>query len=524
MFTRLLEQVRGFFRITPAPLSDYERSYLDVPLRAISVALIVGMAVYALFLAPPEYARRAGLLAVISVLYGLVQYRWVRPLWNRSAARDILFTCVHAVALALAGLFMPEYGSVLVLVIGGGLLLYLVGLGGRTLGYIFVIVATLVLIYNPDFEVDEFPRRIYFLISIGTGTVLIEMATHWRNMMARQVSRLRAINRVSQALVTSIDPASVVDLLATTIQDVLNADSYFIARLIGDHLHLSVLYDEGEVFGPLELDKDAGLAGWVLRNRKSLLLTNVPEEIKVLDLERRIVGKGRPNLSWLGAPMDTGGHLVGLIAVGSYSYNAFDENDQEMLESIAQQAALAFVNAHHHQQVQEQARRDSLTGVYNHGYFLQRLDELIRAAVAERESLAVIMLDVDHFKLYNDTYGHQLGDRVLVALARTIERHIKRSDVVGRWGGEEFCIALPRVEIEQVYRIARRIQQTMVEMDFVTPEGEKVPAPTVSQGFAMCPLEADDAYALISLADRRLYEAKEFGRNRIMGPEGVYQE
>ncbi len=521
MFTRLLGQVRGFFRVTPAPLSDYERSYLDVPLRAISVVLIVGMAVYALFFASPEDAMRAGLLTILALFYGLVQYRWVRPLWNRSAAGDIFFACMHAVVLALAGLYMPAYGGVLVLVIGGGLLLYLVGLGGRTLGYIFVIVATMVLIFSPDFEVGEFPRRIYFLISVGTGAVLIEMATHWRIMMARQVNRLRAINRVSQALVTSIDPDSVVNLLATTIQDVLNADSYFIARLIGDHLHLSVLYDEGEIFGPLELDKDAGLAGWVLRNRRSLLLTNVPKEIEVLDLERRIVGKGRPNLSWLGAPMDTGGHLVGLIAVGSYSYNAFDENDQEMLESIAQQAALAFVNAHHHQQVQEQARRDSLTGVYNHGYFLQRLDQLIRVAVDDKNPLAVIMLDVDHFKLYNDRYGHQLGDRVLVALARTIESHIKRSDVVGRWGGEEFGIALPLVDVEQVYRIARRIQTTMAEMDFVTPGGEKVPAPTVSQGFAMCPAEANDAYSLISLADRRLYEAKAYGRNRIMGPGGV---
>ncbi len=521
MFTRLLEQLRGFFRITPAPLSDYERSYLDVPLRVISVVFIVGMAFCALFFAPPEYARRVGILAVFAVAYGWVHYRWVRLLWNRSPIGDILFACLHAVVLALAGLYIPEYGGVLVVVIGGGLLLYLVGLGGRTLGYIFVVIAALVLIFSPDFEVGEFPRRIYFLTSVGTGAVLIEMATHWRNMMARQVNRLRAINRVSQALVTSIDPASVVTLLATTIQDVLNADTYFIARLMGDHLHLNVLYDEGEVFGPLELDKDAGLAGWVLRNRRSLLLTNVPQEIEALDLERRIVGKGRPNLSWLGAPMDTGGHLVGLIAVGSYSYNAFDENDQEMLESIAQQAALAFVNAHHHQQVQEQARRDSLTGVYNHGYFLQRLDQLIQAAVAERDPLAVIMLDVDHFKHYNDTYGHQLGDRVLVALARTIERHIKRSDVVGRWGGEEFGIALPRVDVEQAYRIARRIQTTMAEMDFVTPQGDKVPAPTVSQGFAMCPSEADDTYALISLADRRLYEAKEFGRNRIMGPEGV---
>jgi len=133
------------------------------------------------------------------------------------------------------------------------------------------------------------------------------------------------------------------------------------------------------------------------------------------------------------------------------------------------------------------------------------------------------MLDVDFFKQYNDTYGHLFGDTVLQSLVSAIRSHIKSTDFVGRWGGEEFAIALPGANGQQALMVARRIQTTMSDMKLSHAEKGKVPAPTVSQGIAIFPLETDDIYKLIDVADQRLYIAKERGRNQVE-PDEKYWE
>src|ERR1700690_3735717 len=125
------------------------------------------------------------------------------------------------------------------------------------------------------------------------------------------------------------------------------------------------------------------------------------------------------------------------------------------------------------------------------------------------------MLDVDHFKQYNDSYGHLVGDEVLTALCRAIKLHIKNVDAVGRWGGEEFVISLPNASSDQTQRVALRIRETMSTLSIQDKEHKTIPFPTVSQGIAMYPMERNDIIELIDLADQRLYIAKERGRNQI---------
>ena len=144
-------------------------------------------------------------------------------------------------------------------------------------------------------------------------------------------------------------------------------------------------------------------------------------------------------------------------------------------------------------------------------------------ALGDRQSLSLIMLDVDHFKQYNDSYGHLVGDEVLTTLCNTIKQHIKSTDIVGRWGGEEFVISLPNTSAEQAEQIALRVRETMLTLTVRIEHEKTVPVPTVSQGLAMFPLEAGTIIELIHLADRRLYIAKERGRNQIE-PEPSQQQ
>jgi diguanylate cyclase (GGDEF)-like protein len=227
----------------------------------------------------------------------------------------------------------------------------------------------------------------------------------------------------------------------------------------------------------------------------------------------------KPSLSWVGVPLKSG-VVSGVIALASYKANAFNRSDVELLSALSQHVALTLDNIQLNETLREQARRDSMTGVYNHGYFVQELQKEAELPRKGGKYLGLIMLDLDHFKVYNDMFGHPVGDRVLVEASHVIRRHIKRTDTLGRWGGEEFAILLPDVTIPEALKVAERIRNNMERLILVlSPQrNERIPAPTVSQGVALYPLETDDLTRLVALADQRLYAAKERGRNQIEGP------
>jgi diguanylate cyclase (GGDEF)-like protein len=216
----------------------------------------------------------------------------------------------------------------------------------------------------------------------------------------------------------------------------------------------------------------------------------------------------------MGVPLK-GENVTGVIALASYQPNAFDSADMELLSSLGQHITVALDNTIRHAHVEQQAQLDSMTGVYNHGYFLKKLAKQAMESSENKMPLSLIMLDVDFFKQYNDAYGHLVGDRILKTLCTAIKDHIKQSDAVGRWGGEEFVIALPGASGLEALQVAERIGKTMATLHVLDREQRTIPVPTVSQGIAIYPMEADEIYRLIDLADRRLYIAKERGRNQI---------
>ncbi len=214
-------------------------------------------------------------------------------------------------------------------------------------------------------------------------------------------------------------------------------------------------------------------------------------------------------------PIQHGGKTLGVLYVNYAEPHVFGEIEKNILRTFANQTAVALVNARLYNEMQEQARRDSLTQVYNHNYFLQRLAEETTRARHAQQSLALIMLDIDFFKEYNDAYGHVLGDRVLEIIVRAIRAHIHESDVVGRWGGEEFGIALLNADAAQARGIAERIRATLLGTPLTQKDGAPIPPPTVSQGIAALPAHASDAATLVDLADAALYRAKARGRDQI---------
>jgi diguanylate cyclase (GGDEF)-like protein len=312
----------------------------------------------------------------------------------------------------------------------------------------------------------------------------------------------------------SLETERTMSLLDTTIREALEADTYFIGLLREERLHLDLFYDEGEYYNGTEVPLEGTLSGWVIKNQKELFLPDLRREADLDGVEVFVVGREKTSLSWMGVPL-TAPNITGVIALGSYRPNAFDSGDMQLLSNLAQHITRALDNTIRHAQVEEQARLDSMTGVYNHGYFLKKLAEQASESVTTQTPLSLIMMDIDFFKQYNDTYGHLVGDRILKTLCTAIKHHVKQADAVGRWGGEEFIISLPGATGLQAMQVAERIGQTMAALRVEDREQKSIPVPTVSQGIAIYPVEADEIYHLIDLADLRLYIAKERGRNQI---------
>jgi diguanylate cyclase (GGDEF)-like protein len=162
---------------------------------------------------------------------------------------------------------------------------------------------------------------------------------------------------------------------------------------------------------------------------------------------------------------------------------------------------------------------DPLTGLYNYGFFRERLALELERAQMTGDSLALAMFDIDHFKNYNDSHGHQEGNRVLQKVAELLRKTGRRGDVVARYGGEEFVALLYGATASDAWRFAEAFRQAVATQGFSGESSQPLGRITVSGGVATFPLDAQDDIALVKVADTRLYRAKDKGRNCSVGPE-----
>lgn len=190
------------------------------------------------------------------------------------------------------------------------------------------------------------------------------------------------------------------------------------------------------------------------------------------------------------------------------------EADEEMLSAIVRQLGLSLYTIGLHDDLFQQSVRDPLTGLFNRRYLLETVRRELRRALRGGRPLSLLFLDVDRFKQINDRCGHQAGDRVLQGIADLLASNFRTEDVVSRYGGEEFLIALPDAGLEDSLRRAQQLARAVTEIDFGLAAGpEQI---TVSVGVATFPDHAADLDALIAAADTALYRAKEAGRDRVV--------
>ncbi len=216
------------------------------------------------------------------------------------------------------------------------------------------------------------------------------------------------------------------------------------------------------------------------------------------------------------APVVHSNRLIGIIGCGSRLYDGqFDQSDYQIFALLVSIISISISNAEMYENVKKMSFTDAMTSLNNYRYFETRLREELNRARRNDTTVSLLMLDIDHFKNYNDTLGHQAGDEALRVMGWILRSAVRDEDVVNRYGGEEFSIILPGLDKKVLPILAERIRQKVEEHPFYKEHiqpGERI---TVSLGGANFPEDADSFDKLVECADVSLYASKKAGRNRF---------
>ncbi len=246
-----------------------------------------------------------------------------------------------------------------------------------------------------------------------------------------------------------------------------------------------------------------GVAGWVVRMKKPLLVKDLKREVRFIDPK-----PGYQTDSFISVPVFLRKQVIGVVNVADRTDGRpFDESDLEALLAMVEHMALCLENQKLRDDVAHLAATDPLTEIWNRRHFERRLEEELARAQRSEASLSLLMIDVDDFKAFNDTHGHTAGDAVLRGVSRSINSAVRTGDIVCRYGGDEFAVILPRADVVEALSVAGRIYQRVAAIPY-TLEGEGPRHFSISVGVSSYPAIAAGKQELVDHADRAMYKAK----------------
>ena len=219
-------------------------------------------------------------------------------------------------------------------------------------------------------------------------------------------------------------------------------------------------------------------------------------------------------------PMIAQGEILGVLHLQSTVSDNFDEANKQLCQTAADSVALALANLKLRESLRQQSLHDPLTGLFNRRYLEVSLERELRRAVRYQSSIGLIMIDIDHFKRFNDSFGHATGDLLLRELGALLKRCIRGGDIACRYGGEEFLLLLPDAALETAHQRAEQVRQAVKQLH-VPYQDELVGPITLSLGVAAFPQHGSTTETLLQVADNALYRAKHEGRDRVFVAETI---
>ncbi|MGL5978447.1 MAG: sensor domain-containing diguanylate cyclase [Erysipelotrichaceae bacterium] len=300
------------------------------------------------------------------------------------------------------------------------------------------------------------------------------------------------------------------------INQILPIDSFSIAQIKdGTHLDyaLSIRNGQPEAKPPVAIDSPYSLGAYSYRNRANVLIQDLTQEYQNYITTPPGITDGFASYtkSIIMCPLLIDDTCLGILSIQSYQAHAYTEKELRIIKLLSSYIAIALENHTLFQSVAYLASHDALTKIDNRSEILRKASLIFQRAEADH---AVLMLDVDHFKLVNDTYGHLIGDEVLLHIVTTLKSQLRTCDHIGRFGGEEFLIILEDVKTEDVHAICERIRAAVHLSPYQTAE-HLIPL-SVSVGVYYQEQSNLSFQEQLRLADNALYRAKNLGRDRVI--------
>jgi diguanylate cyclase (GGDEF)-like protein len=330
--------------------------------------------------------------------------------------------------------------------------------------------------------------------------------------MEEKIDSLLKLKNIADILSLSLSTEEVIKVVVEKAADKFKGDVRVLFYLVDEvtgALSLSHAQKAETRSAPV-MKKGGVFERWVLKNMQSLLVKNVGKDF-------RFSSEGESDdedfNSLISVPLVNEGNVVGIIRVDARDEEFFGQHELRILDIIGELASIALENSTLYRRTEELAIRDSLTGLYVHRHFMERLEAEIKRGLHSSISFALIMLDIDNFKDFNDKYGHMTGDILLKKVANVLIKKASAGDIVCRYGGEEFAFVALNCKKQDAIKLAEEIRKE-VENNFIMIRREKKSV-TVSIGIAMFPDEGKLKDDLIWEADRFLYQAKSQGKNRV---------
>ncbi|HZU20884.1 MAG TPA: diguanylate cyclase [Gaiellaceae bacterium] len=324
------------------------------------------------------------------------------------------------------------------------------------------------------------------------------------------VESYRRLAEVFHEVLSEQSLDALLDRIAVTLEDLMPYEALHIYEADTDRRVLVPLHARSQQYEE-EIMRSRprfgeGITGWAVENRRAVWTNRAHLDPRSVN----VPGTPVEPEAMISIPLIARGALKGALNIYRIGEDAeFAEHEFHLAKSFGDAAALALDNAQIRARLEHLAQTDSLTGLYNHRYFHERLRSELTRASRSHDSVAVLMFDLDDFKRVNDVYGHGAGDQLLIQVARIARDTVRGSDVVCRIGGEEFGVIMPSCDAGDALGLASRLAETLREMDF-EPAGRM----TVSMGVAQGPEHAMNPRELVACAEAAMMTAKARGKNQ----------
>lgn len=326
----------------------------------------------------------------------------------------------------------------------------------------------------------------------------------------RQNKMLSELHEITLDLLKQNSLEQLLKRIVEISSEFLDASYAGITLIEGEELVLkAVTQNRASILGQRLRRDDAKLTWQAFDSKKTMVLSNYDNWP-----DRRKENQGFPHYAVIDIPILNGDECLGVLALGRDKPNyEFSEEQIQFGSLFASITALIIINSQLRETLKQQSIHDALTGLFNRRYMEETLKQEISRAARQNHLLGIIMLDIDHFKKFNDSFGHQAGDSLLSQLGQFLQTNIRTEDTACRYGGEEFILILPNVSLETVKERAQVLREEFLHLKVHT--NNTMVGTTISLGIGMYPQHGQTPESLIQSADSALYRAKQGGRNRV---------